>query len=101
MLKDAGVSAESSGQVLILFGLAELLFALTLVICWNCRWPLLLCLGLMCLGTIGVALKSPRYIGAAFNPITLNLAVSCLAPVDLLALKRNKPTDPAIRAGCG
>lgn len=88
MLKDSGVPTERLSIVLIVFGLAELLFALLLVIFWRHRWPLLLCLGFLIVGTIDVAAKSPRYIGAAFNPITLNFAVGCLAIVDLLALKR-------------
>jgi hypothetical protein len=36
--------------------------------------------------TIGVAVNSPRYLGAAFNPVSLNLAVLCLAVIDLLVL---------------
>jgi ABC-type iron transport system FetAB permease component len=86
---------------LIIFGSAELLFALALVIFWQRRWPVFLCLVLMCLGTAGVAMKSPKYIAAAFNPLTLNLAVGCLALVDLLILKRTRPIDPAIHAECG
>ena len=40
----------------------------------------------MLLATIGVAVSSPRYLGAAFNPVSLNLAVACLAVIDLLVL---------------
>jgi hypothetical protein len=101
MLRDSGVPAESFNAVLIIFGSAELLFALALMVFWHHRWPLLVCLGLMCLGTLGVAVKSPRYIAAAFNPITLNLAVCCLAAIDLLVLKRTRPIDPATRGECG
>ena len=101
MLKDSGVPAESLSMVLIIFGLSELLFAVALIIFWRHRWPLLLCLGLMCLATLGVAVKSPRYIAAAFNPITLNIAVSCLTLIDLLILKRTKPIDPRTRGAHG
>jgi hypothetical protein len=64
----------------------ELLIALCLLIFWRRRWPSLLCLGLIVLATIGVAVNSPRYLGAAFNPVSLNLAVACLAVVDLLVI---------------
>jgi len=101
MLKDSGVSLEWLGVVLIAFGLTELLFAVSLLIFWHNRWPLLLCLGFLCIGTLAVAVKSPRYVGAAFNPITLNLAVGCLALVDLLVLKGARATDPTTREGCG
>jgi hypothetical protein len=36
--------------------------------------------------TVGVAVNSPRYLGAAFNPVSLNLAVGCLAVIDLMVL---------------
>ena len=38
------------------------------------------------LATIGVAVNSPRYLGAAFNPVSLNLAVGCLSVIDLTVL---------------
>ena len=41
----------------------------------------------MVLATIGVALNSPRYLTAAFNPVSLNLAVACLAIIDLMVLR--------------
>jgi hypothetical protein len=86
MLRDAGVAAESTWAVLALLGVAELLVALCLLNFWRRRWPALLCLGLVGLATIGVAVNSPRYLGAAFNPVSLNLAVACLAVIDLMVL---------------
>jgi DoxX-like family len=86
MLRDAGVGAESTGAVLATLGVAELLFALCLLIFWRRRWPPWLCLALMGMATIGVAVSSPRYLGAAFNPVSLNLAVACLAVIDLIVL---------------
>jgi uncharacterized membrane protein YphA (DoxX/SURF4 family) len=87
MLRDAGVDAEGTGALLTLLGIAELLLALCLLVFWHRRWPPLVCLGLMLLATIGVAMTSPRYLGAAFNPVSLNLAVACLAAIDLMILK--------------
>lgn len=90
MLRDAGIDAQQIGMALTLFGITELLLALGLVLCWRHRWPSLLCIGLMCIGTIGVALSSPRYLVAAFNPISLNLAIACLAVIDVIALSSGK-----------
>jgi len=87
MLRDAGVSAEHTGTLLIVLGLAELLLALSLLVFWHRRWPPMVCLGLMLLATVCVAMSSPQYLGAAFNPVSLNLAVACLAAIDLMILK--------------
>ena len=38
----------------------------------------------MFLATAGVAVTSPSYLTAAFNPLTLNLSVAVLAVVGLL-----------------
>jgi len=87
MLHDAGVAAERTGALLTLLGIAELLLALGLLVFWHRRWPPMVCVGLMLLATIGVAVSSPRYLGAAFNPVSLNLAIACLATIDLMILK--------------
>jgi uncharacterized membrane protein YphA (DoxX/SURF4 family) len=87
ILRDAGVAAETVGAVLPVLGVAELFLALCLLLCWHRRWPPLLCLGLMFLATVDVAVRSPRYLGAAFNPVSLNLAVACLAVIDLTVLR--------------
>jgi uncharacterized membrane protein YphA (DoxX/SURF4 family) len=84
MLRDVGIGAESIGVVVTAVGIGELLLGLSLLLFWNRRWPPVLCLGLMLMATIGVAISSPRYLGAAFNPVSLNLAVICLAVIDLM-----------------
>lgn len=86
MLRDTGVTVEGAGVVLTMLGIAELLLALCLLIFWRRRWPPRLCLGLIIVATIGVAVSSPRYLGAAFNPVSLNLAVACLTVIDLMVL---------------
>jgi hypothetical protein len=40
----------------------------------------------MLLATVAVGINSPRYFSAAFNPLTLNLAIACLASIDLLVV---------------
>ncbi|MFI5455879.1 MAG: DoxX-like family protein [Isosphaerales bacterium] len=84
MLRDAQVPAGSIAAVLTGAGVAEIAFALVLLLFWHRRWPAILCLVLMLAATVTAAVYSPRYLGAAFNPVSLNLCVAALALVDLL-----------------
>jgi uncharacterized membrane protein YphA (DoxX/SURF4 family) len=86
LLHEGGISREAAGALLASIGVAELVLALCLLVFWLRRWPPLVCAVLMVLATIDVAATAPRYLVAAFNPVTLNLAVFCLAIVDLIAL---------------
>ncbi len=86
MLRDAGVAADITDVTVTALGISELLLAAALLLAWHRRWPSSLCLGLMLLATVGVGVSSPRYFQAAFNPFSLNVAVACLAAVDLLVL---------------
>ncbi len=86
MLRDVGVAAESTGIVLTMLGIVEFLLAFCLLRFWRRRWPPMLCLGAMLVAAVGVAVSSPRFLGAAFNPVSLNLAVACLAAIDLVVL---------------
>jgi hypothetical protein len=88
MLLDSGVAADNVGVVLTTLGVAEVGFALVLLIFWHRRWPSWLCVGLMLLAVVVVGVNSPRFLNAAFNPVSLNLAVACLAAVDFLVLDR-------------
>jgi hypothetical protein len=87
MLRDAGLAADRIGGALIIVGTLELILATVLLFSWHRRWPLYVCLGSMLLATAEVGLHSPRYFGAAFGPAALNLAVACLAVIDLLVLR--------------
>lgn len=104
MLRDAGVGAANIEPALVVLGAAEILLALSLLAFWRRHFPAWLCLGVMLAATGGVALSSPRYFGAAFNPFSLNLAVACLAIIDLTVLDglpsasrcRRRPPSEAI-----
>jgi uncharacterized membrane protein YphA (DoxX/SURF4 family) len=86
MLRDAAIPARLTGTIIASLGFAELAFAACLLIFLSRRWPAVLCLALMTVATIAVASSSPQYLSAAFNPVTLNLAVAALAVVDLIVL---------------
>jgi DoxX-like family len=84
MLADAGVSAASVGLALRVIGFAELAWALVLLVSWRTRSTLAATGGAMLVALIAVAIRSPQYLSAAFNPVTLNIAVALLALVGWL-----------------
>jgi len=94
MLRNAGVAPEITGSALTALGVAELLLAAGLLVFWRRREPAAICLGLMLVATLAVVVSSPRYLVAAFNPATLNLAVACLAAIDYSILGE-RPSEGA------
>jgi len=86
MLTDAGVSSSHLLSIVTLFGCLEVGFGVVLVLLWRSRWPLWCTLVAMCAATLAVSINSSDYLTAAFNPVTLNLAVASLAATALLAM---------------
>lgn len=84
MLRDAGIASSELIRAVSLLGFLEICFALTIVVCWKAHWPLWFTMVAMFLATMGVAITSPIYFTAAFNPLTLNLSVGVLAVISLL-----------------
>lgn len=85
LLLDAGFPRAAVPALLRLFGAGEVAFGLSFLLLWHRRWPFLVSAGLMPLATAAVARRSPRYLGAAFNPVTLNAAVGALSLIGYLA----------------
>lgn len=83
MMREAGV--ERAHAAVMALGVCEVAAALLLLGAWRARWPLWCCMAAMAAATVGVALTSPRFLQAAFNPVSLNVAVTSLAAVALLA----------------
>ncbi len=86
LLRQAGVSSRWLLPVLESLGVAELVFAIVLLLFWRRRWPPLACLVLMVAATAAIATSAPQYLSAAFNPLTLNLSVAALSLVDIVNL---------------
>ena len=86
MLLDAGVPPGVTDVAVSALGILELGFATALLVAWHRRWPVFMCFGSMALATVVVSVNSPRYLVSVFNPISLNVAVACLAAIDLLVL---------------
>jgi uncharacterized membrane protein YphA (DoxX/SURF4 family) len=86
MFGDVGVPAANIGQAALTLGIAEIVLAVALLVLWHSRWLPAICATFAIVSTAVVAAASPRYLGAAFNPVTLNLGVLCLTSIDLVAL---------------
>jgi uncharacterized membrane protein YphA (DoxX/SURF4 family) len=84
LLQAAGINGTWLDPLLGLLGWAEVGLALLLVVCWRARWPLLATAILMILATVGVAMTAPAMLTAAFNPLTLNVAMGSLALIGYL-----------------
>jgi hypothetical protein len=85
LVRQAGISEGAALPCVQLLGGAEVAFGLLMLFAFRHRWPLLLTVVLMVVATIGVAVNSPSYLWAAFNPVSLNLAMIALASIGLLA----------------
>lgn len=86
MFGDVGVPAANIGQAAVALGIAEIVLAVGLLALWHSRRLPATCAAFAIVSTAIVAVASPRYLGAAFNPVTLNLGVLCLAAIDLVVL---------------
>jgi uncharacterized membrane protein YphA (DoxX/SURF4 family) len=87
MLADAGWSAESIIAAVRWAGIAEIAFGVLLIVAWRVRTLFAMTIALMLVAIAFVGVESPRYLSAAFNPITLNLAMVALSAIGLLCRK--------------
>ena len=98
VLTDGGISERLAGQIVTAAGVIEIGVAFLLLIAWRRAWPVVLVVVLMAAALAGVAFTSPRYLTAAFNPVTLNLGVIALAIVVLLNRKDLPSASRCLRA---
>ena len=85
MMAAAGLPADLTPLGVRAFGLVEVAFALFLLLTWGRRSTILLSVPAMMVAMLGVILVAPNYLVAAFNPVSLNLAVIVLALIGYLA----------------
>jgi hypothetical protein len=83
MLSQAGVPA----LFLPWIGALEILFGLIILATWNRRSVFLWNILIMIIATIMVAIHSPAYLTAAFNPVTLNFAVIAFSGIGWIAAR--------------
>ena len=93
MLRDARLSP----RWLPAMGLAEIGFGTLLLLRWTARPLLAASTALMLPATATVARRSPRFLRAAFNPVTLNLAVAALGVIGWLASRRTPSAARCLR----
>jgi hypothetical protein len=84
MLHNAGLAERWLPWV----GLAELVMGVTVLFSWTRRGVLLFNAALMIMAVFAVALQSPEYLTAAFNPVSLNVAVLGLSITGWIAAAR-------------
>jgi len=87
MLRDAGLSGEVSHYAIMSAGWFEVGVGFVLILAWRSLWPLWFVVAAMPIALIIVAIDSPRFLSAPFNPATLNLAVLALAVIALFAAR--------------
>jgi hypothetical protein len=83
MLQQAG----SSVNLVVPIGIAEIAFGLVMLLAWHSRWPLGATVVAMLIAVSTVVLRSPQFVTAAFNPVTLNVCVIGLCIVAWIAMR--------------
>lgn len=71
--------------VVFAVGLVEIAISAYAILSWRRRWFFMFNISAMVLALLNVALVSPSYLAAAFNPVTLNLGMIALSIVGYLA----------------
>ena len=99
LLADAGISSDMARSALHLLGWAEVAIALCLLVARRPARLLALTIVLMLAATAEVAVESPRYLAAAFNPVSMNVSVAMLAMIGWLS-SRDLPSARRCRYGC-
>jgi uncharacterized membrane protein YphA (DoxX/SURF4 family) len=85
LLSRIGTSGSGLHAAVTAAGWVEILFSFLLVVLWRHRWPLWATLAFMLGGIPVVAITAPAYLRAAFNPLTLNIALAALAAIAIIA----------------
>ncbi|MBI2804553.1 MAG: DoxX-like family protein [Planctomycetes bacterium] len=79
LIQEAGISDRLASLALQALGWSEVFFGIAMLCCFRQRWHFVLTLLLVGLATADVALNSPRFLSAAFNPVSLNVLMATLA----------------------
>jgi len=87
-LLDAGFSAARAAGMVRAAGVAEIAMAILLLVFWRWRGGFWVTIVLMAVALAGVAFTTPRLLGMAFNPVSLNLSMIALSAIGLQASTR-------------
>lgn len=86
LMSAAGIPASFIGPAVTTLGIVELVFAAVLLATWHRAWPAVATIIFGFVATAMVALTAPSFLGAAFNPVSLNAALVSLAIIDRVTL---------------
>jgi len=87
MVQQGGFSALTAPTLVQAIGWVEVTFGLVLFFAFHRVWPLITTIALMVVATVGVALNSPHFLNAAFNPVSLNVLMIALALSGLISIR--------------
>ncbi len=85
MMTRAGVNPAAASTLVNVAGGVEIGLGLLVLVAWRQRWPLALTFALMIAALAGSLRYTPEFVVAAFNPVSLNLAVMALAAIGWIA----------------
>ncbi|MFL5382677.1 MAG: DoxX-like family protein [Longimicrobiaceae bacterium] len=85
LLRDSGLSASAAERMVTIVGVAEVVYGIALLALWRVRALFLPAAVAMLVITPGILANSPRFIPAAFTPVTLNLCVAAVAIIGWIA----------------
>jgi uncharacterized membrane protein YphA (DoxX/SURF4 family) len=97
MLSQAGIPLS----LLPWIGSAEIFFGILVLATWRQRTSLMVNALLMLFATVVVAIKSPHYLIAAFDPVTLNLSIISLSIMGWLSSRRLPTASRCLRRPAG
>jgi uncharacterized membrane protein len=87
LLLASGFPPRYAGTAVMIVGFAEVAFGLLLLVAWKARSLFVLTIALMIAALLPVAVTSPQYLVAAFNPVTLNALIVALSTIGLLSAR--------------
>lgn len=99
LLADGGVPRGWMDAVTTAHGVGEVALGLAFLVLWRARWLFPLVLAFMAASLAAVAAASPRFLTAAFNPVTLNACVAALAAVGWSASRALPSARRRVRRG--
>ena len=86
IIHQAGVPLQSAAGIVCWIGWAEIVVGLWVLLGLpSPRWPFLVTIFFGMATTVGVAIQSPAFLVAAFNPVSLNVLLIALSWVGLLS----------------
>lgn len=103
LIEEAGIPSTMASLAVQALGWSEVFLGIAML-CWSHqRWHFLLTILLVTLATADVAITSPRFLTAAFNPMSLNVLMATLALIGWISSRDLPSASQCLRspARCG